>query len=604
MPHVLSISQKDPRVGLLLRVIDKNASTVQELSNRLINWVGSMRGQPSISSATPPTHAGLDSRYSASYSVAHESHQRVPFVSDITKFRRPRKTSIPTWQTVDQLRDLREQLEGLNHMALEEELAQLIVAIGENPDRAGMVARYLGWDGQGGATLQAVGDEWGISRERVRQVSSRALKRLRGRSPFLPVLDRAAIYVNQEIPNLAEDLEVGLARQGISERAFRLEGLQSAMRVLGRGVSFMVQGTGASRLALGLSDPTPLAHVGGAGTPERGLIASDIDVPRAILRIARRSVERWGVCTVADVTAEIGKLVSTDITSKIVARVLMTRPGFLLLDEVNAWFSLADVPRNRLLNQVEKVLAVAPRIEISELRAAVSRSHRMQGFAPPRRVLLELCRQTTGYSVEGTTVVVDPASDSDQVLGRVESTMVEILRECGPVMERSELERLCQERGIIRSTFYIYLDYSPVITKYARGVYGLPGVEISPGTIESLSPKRRWGRTLSDYGWRADGTVWVAYIVSAGMLANGLVTIPASMKAFVQGDFDLKTPDGASIGTLVVKENSAWGLGPFYRRRGGEIGDALLVILDSRSREATVQIGGAELLDNLTEATA
>jgi len=38
---------------------------------------------------------------------------------------------------------------------------------------------------------------------------------------------------------------------------------------------------------------------------------------------------------------------------------------------------------------IEKILAVAPQIDVSELRAGISRNDRMEGFAPPRRVLLE-----------------------------------------------------------------------------------------------------------------------------------------------------------------------------------------------------------------------
>jgi hypothetical protein len=83
------------------------------------------------------------------------------------------------------------------------------------------------------------------------------------------------------------------------------------------------------------------------------------------------------------------------------------------------------------------------------------------------------------------------------------------------------------------------------------------------------------------------------------MLSNGIVSIPAALKAFVQGRFGLMTDDNSKIGTLAVKDNSGWGLGPFFTRRGGEPDDYLSILFDLSQRVATVRIGDASLLDEL-----
>jgi hypothetical protein len=53
--------------------------------------------------------------------------------------------------------------------------------------------------------------------------------------------------------------------------------------------------------------------------------------------------------------------------------------------------------------------------------------------------------------------------------------MVDVLREHGPIMPKAKLEELCVEKGLRRDTFSIHLTYSPVIARYATGVYGLRG---------------------------------------------------------------------------------------------------------------------------------
>lgn len=164
-------------------------------------------------------------------------------------------------------------------------------------------------------------------------------------------------------------------------------------------------------------------------------------------------------------------------------------------------------------------------------------------------------------------------------------------------MRRKELEELCVDRGMKRSTFYVRLGYSPFIARYARGVYGLRGAVVEPGLVDSLISPRRPGRVLKDYGWTTDGGVWLGFQLSEGMLSNGVFTVPAAMKVFVSGEFRLKAEDGSPIGTAVVQESRAWGLGPFFTRRGGEPGEHLILVFDLAAREAVVHIGDADLLD-------
>jgi len=56
---------------------------------------------------------------------------------------------------------------------------------------------------------------------------------------------------------------------------------------------------------------------------------------------------------------------------------------------------------------------------------------------------------------------------------------------------------------------------------------------------------------------------------------------------------------GEESGTrLVVKESSAGSLGSFFRWRGGEVEDYLVLLLDLTNRETTVYIGDEDLLDD------
>lgn len=436
-----------------------------------------------------------------------------------------------------------------------------------------IIARYLGLDGQGGNTLREVGDAFGMTRERVRQICSLTVRKLRDSRPATPLLDRTFDLIRPLLPEQAGVLEVHLVAEGVSKDLFRLEGLLRAAELLGRPAPFCLEHTEGKRVAVSSAVGSPW---------------------RAILTVARKSIARWGVATVTDVAAQVEQPVDQ------VVQVLRMRSGFDWLDEAGGWFWLRTIPRNRLRTTIRKILAVAGKIDISELRTGVGRHHRMKGFAPPRRVLLELCRRLPGCRVVEEMVIADPAISATEVLRATERTMFLILKEHGPVLPRAKFEALCCGAGMKKGTFYVYLDYSPIIEKYASGVYGLRGADVTPGTIEALvSHPRRSTKVLLDHGWTPEGKIWISYRLSEPSISSGVFSIPAGLKQFLQGQFPLRALDGFPVGTLVVSDFSAWGLSPFFRRRGGEPGDYLLMVFDLKSRETVVRIGGESLVEEL-----
>src|SRR5206468_12760157 len=83
-------------------------------------------------------------------------------------------------------------------------------------------AKYHGSDGDGGRRLQAVGEDYGLTRERGRQVATRVTSALSGRRPFAPALDRVLEFVAERTPGVGTDLEAALVAEGLTARLFRL----------------------------------------------------------------------------------------------------------------------------------------------------------------------------------------------------------------------------------------------------------------------------------------------------------------------------------------------------------------------------------------------
>jgi hypothetical protein len=469
-------------------------------------------------------------------------------------------------QVGDALVALRAAIRQKAHMSLEDELSDFLGIAGDDRQRQ-IVARRLGWDGAGGCTLELAGAEAGITREGVRKMEKRSL-------------DAALEVLEGALPGAPVELSLALVDEGILARQFDLWGLETAAEVLRRDVPFLLPRPGHSGLVL----------------PE-----SSQQMSATVRRVARRSVEQWGAATCFDVAAKVSKMSGEGIESAIVLDLLMLLVDFEWLDEETGWFWLRSVPRNRLLNQIEKVMAVAPRIHVGELRGGLGRHHRLKGFAPPRRVLLELCRRVDGYHTEGDEVVADRALDWHEVLPANEATMTEVLLAHGPLLGLADLEAHCVAAGMNRSSLSFYLGYSPIIHRYAPGVYGLRGAEIPPGLADTVMPRSPRLRALQDHGRLSDDTVWVAYRLTASTIRSGVVNIPAGLKELLAGTFTLKAEDEAEIGIFSIRHHTGWGLQPYFRRRGGEHGDILLAVFELASRTMTVHLGDEELLHGLAD---
>ena len=472
----------------------------------------------------------------------------------------------------------------VNVKYLEDELLYIFCSLVRTDRNKKIVTKFYGWDGRGKRTLEKIGEEFGLTRERVRQIILRFEKRFNLNKKkiiySLPILDSSLQIVADNIPDLAESIEYKLFEKRISKNPFHLDGLISCGKLTGMAVPFSIVNFQKKRFVV-----------------EPGLNK----LPKTIYFYAKRIIEHLGVATISDVYAQINEEIKQKINPHFIIKVISLVNDVNWLDDSKEWFWFNIRPRrNRLRNLIKKTCSISSKIDISELRKGVARNHRMEGFAPPRQVLLNFCKTLPWCKIEGSTVTVDSNLNWEKVLDRssTEWAMAAILKEYGPIMSRVKLQEKCFEVGMGQVAFFSALSNSPIITKFAPGVYGLRGAKSQPGTIESLKPKREPKKVVLDYGWTRDGKIWIGNRVSESIMLSGVCGIPSSMKNFLQGNYSLQAADGVFLGDLKIKDNSLWSVTPFFKRRGGEIDDYIVLTFDLKSREAKCYIGDIDLFDD------
>src|SRR5262249_27056973 len=219
--------------------------------------------------------------------------------------------------------------------------------------------------------LRVIGGKYGVTRERVRQVCDGITRGLKYLLFIPPLLQRTLDYVSQRLPNEASVLEAQLEREGLTRKPFRFEGLFNTLKLLNRTPPFEIEEIDGRRMVV---------------PPE------SVRMVRRTIHLARNSVAHYGVATIADVAARVTETVGTATSAEFVTGVLECRQGFEWLDRESGWFWFRSLSKNRVLSRIRKILSIAEAIDVGDLRSGIARHHLMNGYAPPRRVLLELCQ--------------------------------------------------------------------------------------------------------------------------------------------------------------------------------------------------------------------
>jgi hypothetical protein len=480
--------------------------------------------------------------------------------------------------TIEQIDDLLIKAKNISKIPLERELENIVQSIASERDSKIYIKRN-GWDGKGERTLKDVGELFDLTRERARQICKKIDKVFSANhtSIFAPTLKRAISIIDKMKPCIASDFISELDRLNIIGVPFQVSGLLHASGTL-EGKHYLLEAI--------------------QNSTKETIVSKDSEgLTKSLVSFTKKASRHWGALTIEELIAQFKEEKEFSLKKEFVVKVLNSRDDFTWLDKSNEWFWLKTTVSTRLMSRIKKILSVAESITSSDLRTCIRRDYQMEGFAPPKYVLTELCRQLPGYTVENEIITLDRPLKWEEVLDENEMLMVLVLKEEGPVLRRQELEEFCLDLGMNRNTLNRYLSHSPIIFRYGYMVYGLPNAEVDAAIIESLIPERKVSEVLEDFGWK-NGKAWLGYRISKPMIRDGLFTVPSNMKKFIEGSFELKSSDGQTLGSLTIQESGAWGLVHLFKRRGGEAGDYLILEFDLSKKVTVARLGDESMIEN------
>lgn len=416
-------------------------------------------------------------------------------------------------------------------------------------------ARY---GGQAGLELQGVGDRFGITSERVRQICDSILRSIAAHAVKAPALDRLLAAAARILPLTVDEADTQLVKF-LGEGAGILAAMDFA-QVLGQD-SPVRAAFAKARTSTGYK---PVQIVEATSDPAS-------DWVNTALTHARRDCTFVGCTNFVRIAGFLAleKGVAQDLET--LQSVFSKAPGYRMLDEESGWFTLADSENSAAASRVRKLMAVGPRsLDLDTIAAALMTDDRWfyrdggRSMAiPPLHVFAELLAGWLWLSANRhhKYTLLTPIDGSD-VLSKAEAAALHAINGHASVATRAEIAaHMMGTVGMSNMSVSFVLGSSPAFVKLDHAIYGIRGHAI-PAEALIAARRRRHLEQLSSTSGAEDVVLdidptaplrtTVTQSRSTDTPARRVVYLPSYLAEVVKGDF---THAGGQLPSIGVKQN-------------------------------------------------
>ncbi|MDB5928822.1 MAG: transcriptional regulator, family [Polaromonas sp.] len=352
---------------------------------------------------------------------------------------------------------------------------------------ADMFALRYGVEGEQASTLQVIGERYGITRERTRQITAKLENRKGNFTAKTPCLDRLHREIQKILPVSVEQIDADF-RDLLGEELSVENAERFAREVLGQSIVSLTEKFSNPALGYSVFAVDPASY--------------DPHVIRACRDVAQSLIRITGAAQVSFVAGQASTVVNRGVSAQECTLACKLMTGFEWLAEDDGRFWFGPKWENRLLTVTRKVLAVANRkMDIEDIQGAMTRSRRnhyerakqQRPFAidAPYWVLVEVLKRVTWLKViqHDDFELVSPVA-IESVLSEVELAVTRLAHAHGGVIARYTLvKELLQPDSSAFSAVALHmtLDSSPIFYRLDAGIFALRGAALHPDALAKAS---------------------------------------------------------------------------------------------------------------------
>lgn len=411
---------------------------------------------------------------------------------------------------------------------------------------AEMFALRYGVAGEEASTLQAIGDVFGLTRERVRQIVEKTIERLYFNKIDTPIIDALSNSIFGCLPASVADIDQQF--HGQLGESLSIESLERFSReILGKGNFQVTERPSGMTKAWGKVVINPANH------NETKL--------RAIRDAAFEMIRSCGGAQISWVAGTASWQCEAAVSTQDILQACRMIEGFSWLIEEDGWFWFGEATPgdNRVLKLSKKMLAVAGRrLDAEDIQQGLSRARR--GYydpdrsrpvmiEPPLIVVVAILSQVSWVKmIQSDDFLADPVIPLEDVLSDSELEIFKLMLSAGGAMSRYEINQ-SKSANFSDAMLAMNLDNSPIFSRLDTGVFALRGRQLNIASIQRAMESVRG--SLGKSADIIDGVVSFNLTLSEYHVRNKFFEVPANVVSYlVDGEYavdEFNTPARASM---------------------------------------------------------
>lgn len=334
--------------------------------------------------------------------------------------------------------------------------------------------KYHGLDGKGKKSMAIVGEEYGLGRERVRQIINEfqaRLNKVEANSVLLEQLHSARRALVSRLPSFSGQLQDIACELGIiPSNKFDVTGLFRIFEI------FSIEGKELHTFEY----QKTLFYL---GHDQRHLEQDILDSFKRLRKVTVKETSKNGAIRF-DELINCKTPLKKDVRSQFVKLFIEGSSDVFWLDSGKKWVFRSDFGHNKALSRIKHVFSVFKKVRVADLTEGLRRSL-MKGvgkksfdFKLDNECVIALCSNIKGLVLDAGFIIADQRLGGPK-FSRLEKEMVDLIRRspAGELHEKTMEDEFVHspERPENKYAFSMVLNYSPLIVRERYGVYRLTG---------------------------------------------------------------------------------------------------------------------------------
>lgn len=409
------------------------------------------------------------------------------------------------------------------------------------PREENVIRRRYGLGKKFSETLQSIGDIYSVSRERIRQIETKALRKLKHPSR-LKVMKSVLIRIEELINSTVLMTEDEFLKK-LKKNNILLNDIYSL------------------KFFLGQFSPSILSKIFNIKNKfyfcESNFYLSSLI--NLIKRYVQKNAKENGIVNIDLLYKEV-KRRNYKCSYDFVFEIVKKRNGYFLDDK--HFLAKTSVDKNRLIAVIHKTLSVARKIDVDVLSDCIIRSRKTNFIAPASNILLKLCEKL-GYQINDNYIENVKYSLDNQKITGVNKRLVKMFENNNRIMSYEDIMDQKEEYDLNENSINV-LIYQNLFIQPKKMIFALAGTEIDDSDIEYLDEKRK--KLIQKFSentkFSQDKNGLIKIIYPKDITTNFLYIIPNFSNLLPDGHYDVTCDKVIGLEKIDIKifSNKIWPL--------------------------------------------